>query len=68
MHFRGDRKAYALRSQNKVISAAMHTAASAIVEEQRRSLAAAVTESATAMTWSLWMSGIAMLASPVRTR
>jgi methyl-accepting chemotaxis protein/methyl-accepting chemotaxis protein-1 (serine sensor receptor) len=56
-------KAYALRSQNKVISAAMHTAASAIVEEQRHSLAAAVTESAEATTWSLWMSGIAMLAS-----
>ena len=56
-------KAYALRNQNKVISAAMHTAAAAIVEEQRRSLAAAVTESAEATTWSLWMSGIAMLAS-----
>lgn len=56
-------KAYALRSQNKVISAAMHTAATAIVEEQRRSLAAAEAESTTAMTWSLWMSGLAMLVS-----
>lgn len=56
-------KAYALRSQNKVISAAMHTAATAIVEEQRLSLAAAAKDSAAAVTWSLWMSGIAMLVS-----
>jgi methyl-accepting chemotaxis protein/methyl-accepting chemotaxis protein-1 (serine sensor receptor) len=56
-------KAYALRSQNKVISATMHTTAAEIVEEQRRSLAASVAESAAATTWSLWMSGMAMLAS-----
>ncbi len=56
-------KAYALRNQNKVISAAMHTAAATIVEEQRRSLATAVAESAASTNWSLWMSGVAMLVS-----
>ena len=56
-------KAYELRSQNKLISAAMHTAAAAIVDEQRRALAAAVVESDAGTSRSLWMSGIAMLAS-----
>jgi methyl-accepting chemotaxis protein len=56
-------KAYELRSQNKVISAAMHTAAAGIVEEQRRSLAAAVESSNEATSRSFWLSGIALFAS-----
>ena len=56
-------KAYALRSQNKVISAAMHAAAAAIVEEQRHSLAAAAAASDATTTRSFWMSGIATLIS-----
>jgi methyl-accepting chemotaxis protein len=42
-------KAYALRNQNKLISAAMHAAAKAIVDEQERSLAAAEADSAVAV-------------------
>ncbi|MBB5059134.1 methyl-accepting chemotaxis protein/methyl-accepting chemotaxis protein-1 (serine sensor receptor) [Granulicella aggregans] len=52
-------KAYALRSQNKVISAAMHAGATAIVEEQHRSLAAAAAESSAAMVRAGWYSFIA---------
>lgn len=56
-------KAYALRNQNKIISAAMHSSAAAIVQEQRRSLKSAVDESAAATTWSFWMSGLSILCS-----
>lgn len=56
-------KAYALRNQNKVISAAMHRTAAAIVREQSASLDAAVKDSAAATAWSFWMSGIAVLCS-----
>jgi methyl-accepting chemotaxis protein len=52
-------KAYALRSQNKLISAAMHTAATAIVEEQQRSLKAAAVESSAAMVAAGWYSVVA---------
>ena len=47
-------KAYALRSQNKVISAAMHTASTAIVDEQHRSLEAAAAESSASMVRAEW--------------
>jgi methyl-accepting chemotaxis protein len=56
-------KAYALRSQNKLISAAMHTAAKAIVDEQERSLAAAEADSAVAVTRSLWLTVLAIVVS-----
>jgi methyl-accepting chemotaxis protein/methyl-accepting chemotaxis protein-1 (serine sensor receptor) len=52
-------KAYALRSQNKLISAAMHSAATAIVEEQHRSLTAAAEESSAAMVKARWYSLVA---------
>ena len=58
-------KAYALRSQNKLISAAMHTAAKAIVVEQERSLAAAEADSAVAVARSLWLTVLAILVSLV---
>jgi methyl-accepting chemotaxis protein len=56
-------KAYALRSQNKLISAAMHTSAAAIVAEQERSLAAAEADSAVAVTRSLWLTVLAIVVS-----
>ena len=56
-------KAYALRSQNKVISAAMRAAATSLAQEQRRSLAGAEAQSAAATSLSLWVSGIATLVS-----
>jgi methyl-accepting chemotaxis protein/methyl-accepting chemotaxis protein-1 (serine sensor receptor) len=56
-------KAYALRNQNKVISAAMHAAAKTIVEEQQHALAAAETDSAAAITRSLWMTVVAIVLS-----
>ena len=52
-------KAYALRSQNKLISASMHAAATAIVEEQHRSLEAAAAESNAAMVRAGWYSLVA---------
>ncbi|HEX4651922.1 MAG TPA: methyl-accepting chemotaxis protein [Granulicella sp.] len=58
-------KAYALRSQNKLVSAAMHSAARAIVDEQERSLAAAQAESAVAVTHSLWLTVLAIIVSLV---
>jgi methyl-accepting chemotaxis protein len=56
-------KAYALRSQNKLVSAAMNAAATAIVNEQERSLAAAEADSAAAMTRSLWLTVLAIVVS-----
>ena len=56
-------KAYALRNQNKVISAAMHTAATTIVEEQRRSLEEAAAESRAAMVKAGWYSLLATCVS-----
>jgi len=56
-------KAYAQRNQNRVISAAMHTAAKAIVAEQERSLAAAEAESAVAVARSLWLTVLAIVVS-----
>jgi methyl-accepting chemotaxis protein len=56
-------KAYALRSQNKVISAAMHAASKTIVDEQERALAAAEADSAAAMNRSFWLSILAVLVS-----
>jgi len=58
-------KAYALRSQNKLISAAMHTAAKGIVVEQERSLAAAEADSTVAVARSLWLTVLAILVSLV---
>jgi methyl-accepting chemotaxis protein len=58
-------KAYALRNQNKLISAAMHAAAKAIVVEQERSLAAAEADSAVAVARSLWLTVLAILVSLV---
>jgi methyl-accepting chemotaxis protein len=58
-------KAYALRNQNKLISAAMHAAAKAIVDEQERSLAAAEADSAVAVTRSLWLTVLAIFVSLV---
>jgi methyl-accepting chemotaxis protein len=52
-----------LRSQNKVISAAMHAAAKTLVGEQERSLAAAEEASAASLRQSLWMTALAVLAS-----
>jgi methyl-accepting chemotaxis protein len=58
-------KAYALRNQNKLVSAAMHTAAKAIVDEQERSLAAAEADSAVAVARSLWLTVLAIVVSLV---
>lgn len=58
-------KAYALRSQNKVISAAMHAAATSIVEEQHQSLDAAAVESSEAMVRAEWYSVVAAVISLV---
>jgi len=56
-------KAYALRSQNKVISAAMHSSAQALVKEQENSLDLAEKESTASLTRSLWFTGIAVFLS-----
>jgi methyl-accepting chemotaxis protein len=56
-------KAYALRSQNKLISAAMHAAAKTLVAEQERSLVAAEAASAASLRQSLWLTALAVLAS-----
>jgi methyl-accepting chemotaxis protein/methyl-accepting chemotaxis protein-1 (serine sensor receptor) len=56
-------KAYALRSQIKLVSAAMHTAAKAIVDEQQRSLAAAEEASDIAVAHSLWLTVLAIVVS-----
>jgi len=55
--------AYQLRSQNKLISAAMHTAATALSNEQQKSFRMAEEDSAASVSWSNWMSGIALLIS-----
>jgi len=56
-------RAYTLRNQNKIISAAMHASSKLLVEEQERSLAAAQTRSSAAMTRSLWITSIAVAVS-----
>jgi methyl-accepting chemotaxis protein len=56
-------KAYAQRNQNRQISAAMFTAAKAIVDEQERSLAAAEADSAVAVSRSLWLTILAIVVS-----
>ncbi|HEX4652497.1 MAG TPA: methyl-accepting chemotaxis protein [Granulicella sp.] len=58
-------KAYALRSQNKLISAAMHAAAKAIVDQQEHSLAAAEAASAVSVARSLWLTVLAIVVSLV---
>jgi methyl-accepting chemotaxis protein/methyl-accepting chemotaxis protein-1 (serine sensor receptor) len=56
-------KAYALRNQNKAISASMHAAAKSIVAEQQHSLATAEADAAAAMSRSLWLTIFAILIS-----
>ncbi|HEX4652372.1 MAG TPA: methyl-accepting chemotaxis protein [Granulicella sp.] len=58
-------KAYALRNQNKVISAAMHAAAKSLVSGQEGALASAEAASAARLRQSLWMTAGAVLASLV---
>jgi methyl-accepting chemotaxis protein/methyl-accepting chemotaxis protein-1 (serine sensor receptor) len=55
--------AYALRSQNKVISAAMHAAAKTLVDQQEESLALAESDSAAALQRSMWNGAMAALLS-----
>ncbi len=55
--------AYELRNKNKLVSAAMHTAAKALVEEQKNSLALVESESARNYTLSLWLTAVAGVAS-----
>ena len=57
--------AYALRGKNKLVSAAMHSAARSLVEQQKASLAALEASSAKALTLSLWLTGGAVLISLV---
>jgi methyl-accepting chemotaxis protein len=56
-------KAYAQRNQNKQISAAMFTAAAAIVKEQESALAAAEADSGAAIARSLWYTVLAIVVS-----
>ncbi|HEY2036120.1 MAG TPA: methyl-accepting chemotaxis protein [Steroidobacteraceae bacterium] len=56
-------KAYALRNQNKVTSAAMHAAAKTIVDEQLHALAEAEAASEAAIARSLWITAVAILLS-----
>lgn len=51
-------EAYKLRSQNKLVSAAMHTAATSLVSEQKTALSAAELESRNSVTRTNWMTGI----------
>jgi methyl-accepting chemotaxis protein len=57
--------AYALRSKNKLVSAAMHSAAKLLVQQQEASLATVEESSAKALALSLWLTGGAILASLV---
>ena len=54
-------EAYKLRSQNKVISAAMHAAATALVKEQEKSLDQAELDSKAGVTWSNWTTIIGLV-------
>jgi methyl-accepting chemotaxis protein len=56
-------QAYSLRNRNKVVSAAMHVAAVAIVKEQQRALAEVEATSAAGMTRSLWMTVLVIVIS-----
>jgi methyl-accepting chemotaxis protein/methyl-accepting chemotaxis protein-1 (serine sensor receptor) len=56
-------KAYALRSQNKILSAAMHAAAKTVVDEQQHALAEAEESAAAGMGRSLWMTVLAIAIS-----
>ena len=55
--------AYALRSKNKRVSAAMHAAAESLVNEQKASLAAAEQRSVKSLALSFWLLGGAILIS-----
>ncbi len=56
-------EAYKLRSQNKVISQNMHTAAKKLADEQRESLSIAESESAASVSRSNWISVAGLLIS-----